>query len=76
MLVGCLAYAALMRAMRTGSVAVVTPFRYTRLLFGLSLGVWVFGERVDGPMLLGCAVIIGAGLFIPRRTGPHPPRAT
>lgn len=61
---GVTGYASLMKAMRTGSIAVVTPFRYTRLLFGISLGAVVFGERPDGPMLLGCAVIIGAGLFI------------
>lgn len=63
-LVGSGAYAALMKAMRTGSVAVVTPFRYSRLLFGIGLGVLIFGERVDGPMLLGCAVVITAGVFL------------
>ncbi|NBV87544.1 MAG: hypothetical protein EBS01_15035, partial [Verrucomicrobia bacterium] len=40
---GVAAYACLMKAMRTGEVATVTPFRYTRLLFGLSLGVLAFG---------------------------------
>jgi drug/metabolite transporter (DMT)-like permease len=61
---GVLAYIALVTAMRTGSLAAVTPFRYTRLLFGVSLGVLVFGERPDLPMLLGCAIVIGAGLYI------------
>ena len=59
-----LAYIALVTAMRTGTLAAVTPFRYTRLLFGVSLGVFVFGERPDLPMLLGCAIVIGAGLYI------------
>ena len=63
-LAGVFAYAALMKAMRTGAVSVVTPFRYTRLLFGISLGVAVFGERIDGPMILGSVVIIGSGLFV------------
>jgi drug/metabolite transporter (DMT)-like permease len=53
-----------MKAMRTGSVSVVTPFRYTRLLFGISLGVVVFGERVDASMILGCLVVIGSGLAV------------
>jgi drug/metabolite transporter (DMT)-like permease len=53
-----------MKAMRTGAVSVVTPFRYTRLLFGISLGVAIFGERIDGPMILGSVVIIGSGLFV------------
>lgn len=62
--VGVLAYACLMKAMRTGDIATVTPFRYTRLLFGLALGVGVFGERIDAPMLLGCTIIVAAGLLI------------
>ncbi len=62
--VGVLAYACLMKAMRTGDISTVTPFRYTRLFFGLTLGVFVFDEQIDGPMMLGCAIIIAAGLLI------------
>ena len=61
---GVFAYTAHMTAMRTGSIAAVTPYRYTRLLFGISIGVVAFDEQLDAPMLLGCAVVIGAGLFI------------
>lgn len=61
---GVFAYSALMKAMRSGAISTVTPFRYTRLLFGIGLGVVMFGERPDGPMVLGCAVVIGSGLFI------------
>jgi drug/metabolite transporter (DMT)-like permease len=53
-----------MKAMRTGSISAVTPFRYTRLLFGVGLGIAMFGERLDGTMILGCVVVIGSGLFI------------
>jgi drug/metabolite transporter (DMT)-like permease len=63
-LVGVLAYAALMKAMRTGDIATVTPFRYTRLVFGVGLGVLVFGERLDAGMVLGSVVIALAGLLI------------
>lgn len=62
--VGVLAYACLMKAMRTGDIASVTPFRYTRLVFGIGLGVAVFDERIDAAMLLGCAVIVIAGMLI------------
>ncbi|SIR97661.1 EamA-like transporter family protein [Sphaerotilus natans] len=62
--VGTLAYAALMKAMRTGDLATVTPFRYTRLIFGLTVGVLVFGEQVDAAMVAGCLVIVAAGLLI------------
>ena len=64
LMVGIFAYTALMIAMRTGSIGVVTPYRYSRLLFGIFIGVAVFDEQLDAPMLLGCAVVIGAGLFI------------
>ncbi|WP_299427740.1 DMT family transporter [uncultured Shimia sp.] len=61
---GVFAYSALMRAMRTGEVSAVTPFRYSRLLFGVALGVVVFGEQLDSWMLIGSALIVLSGLVI------------
>ena len=61
---GIAAYAALTTAMRTGQVAVVTPFRYSRLLFAMILGVSVFGERPDAATLLGSAIIVACGVLI------------
>jgi drug/metabolite transporter (DMT)-like permease len=61
---GVAAYAALTAAMRSGDVATVTPFRYTRLLFALVLGVMVFGERPDAMTLLGSAIIVVCGVLI------------
>jgi drug/metabolite transporter (DMT)-like permease len=52
---GVFGYTDLTTAMRTGSIGAITPYRYSRLLFG---------EKLDAPMLIGCAVVIGAGLFI------------
>jgi drug/metabolite transporter (DMT)-like permease len=63
---GVLAYGALMKAMRTGAVSVVTPFRYTRLLFGVALGVLAFGEQLDLPMIVGSLIIVLAGIIIMR----------
>lgn len=62
--VGLFAYTALMNAMRTGEVSAVAPFRYSRILFGIGLGVFVFGEALTPQMILGSAVIVGAGVFI------------
>ncbi len=62
--VGVFAYSGLMKAMRTGDVSAVTPFRYTRLLFGVALGIFVFGERLDFRTVVGCCVIVGSGLSI------------
>ncbi len=60
---GVIAYAALTQAMRTGELAVVTPFRYTRLIFALIIGFLVFHERPDAMMLAGGAVIVASGLY-------------
>jgi len=57
------AYYAIVAAMRMGEVAVVTPFRYTRLVFALVIGVLVFAERPDAWTLTGAAVIVVSGLY-------------
>lgn len=63
MVVGGLGYYAIVSASRIGEVAVVVPFRYTRLVFALILGALVFGERPDALMLSGAALVVTAGLF-------------
>ncbi len=62
-LVGVCAYYALTVAMRRGEVAVVTPFRYTRLVFALILATLVFAERPDAATLIGAAIIVGSGIY-------------
>lgn len=58
-----------MLAMRTGEVSAVTPFRYTRLLFGVALGTLWFGESFDTLMFMGSTVIVFSGWFLVRRSG-------
>ena len=60
---GVTGYYGIVASMRVGDVAAVTPFRYTRLLFSLLVGVVVFHERPDFFTLLGAAIIIGTGLY-------------
>ncbi|KIT15259.1 DMT family transporter [Jannaschia aquimarina] len=50
-------------AMRHGEVAVVTPFRYTAIIWGLLLGVTVFGERPDALTLTGATLVAATGLY-------------
>jgi drug/metabolite transporter (DMT)-like permease len=57
------AYGALTVAMRTGDVSAVTPFRYTRLVFALILGVVIYAERPDAMTLAGSGVIVASGIF-------------
>lgn len=61
--VGGLGYYAIVAATRTGDVAVVVPFRYTRLVFAMVLGALAFGERPDTLTLTGAALIVAAGLY-------------
>lgn len=49
--------------MRVGDVAVVSPFRYTGLLWALFLGWLVFGDWPDVLTLMGGALVVAAGLF-------------
>ena len=49
--------------MRLGDVAVVTPFRYVRLVFALIIGVTLFEEDPDLWTLIGAAIIILSGLY-------------
>ena len=62
--VGCFSYLALMKAMRIGDVSFVTPFRYTRILFGVGAGVLLFGEAVTIWLIIGSFIIMGSGLFL------------
>jgi drug/metabolite transporter (DMT)-like permease len=57
------AYYAIVAAMRLGDVSVITPFRYSRLIFALIIGVTVFDESPDVWTLTGAAIIIASGLF-------------
>lgn len=63
-LAGVVAYSSLMKAMRTGDVSAVTPFRYTRLLFGIALGLLLFDEKITMPIIAGSGLIVLSGLFI------------
>lgn len=60
---GTAGYWAITGASRTGEVSVVAPFRYSRLVFALLIGGFVFAEPPDAPTLFGAALIIGSGLY-------------
>ncbi len=50
-------------AMRAGELGVVSPFRYTGLVWALVLGYTVFGDWPDGVTLAGAGLIVATGLF-------------
>ncbi|MGN7870165.1 DMT family transporter [Paracoccus sp. 22332] len=60
---GLLGYITMVIATRIAEIAVIAPFRYSRLLFALLLAVGVFRERPDALTLTGAALIAGAGIY-------------
>ena len=58
------AYFLLIGAMREGDISIVSPFRYTALLFALALG-WLLWGDVPNPMAMaGIVLLVAAGLFV------------
>ncbi len=60
---GVTAYWAITQATRLGEMSAITPFRYSRLVFAMVIGMAVFHERPDAYTLAGAALIIGSGLY-------------
>lgn len=56
-------YYALTAAMRLGEMGVIMPFRYTRLIFAMIIGLTFFDERPDALTYLGAAIIIASGIY-------------
>ena len=50
-------------AMRYGEVNIVTPFRYTAILWATFLGWFVFSEVPDTWTFVGMGIILSAGLY-------------
>lgn len=58
-----ISYFGITYAMRIGQISFVTPFRYSRMIFALLIGLFVFGENPDALTLIGAAIIIASGLY-------------
>ncbi len=53
----------LIRALDATEAVRIQPLIYLQMVFGISIGAAIFGEAVDWAVLLGVAMIIGAGLY-------------
>lgn len=62
-LIGAFSYRFIVMAMRLGEVSFVTPFRYSRMVFALIIGLVVFAEVPDALTLVGVVIVIASGLF-------------
>lgn len=56
-------YLAMVFAMRFGDIAVISPFRYVSLVFGILYGFLFFGEIPQPIMLVGALIIVASGLY-------------
>ena len=77
-LFGVIAYYGLVTATRLADAAVITPFRYSRLVFSMIGGAIVFAESPDAMTLAGSGLIIATGLYTfvrERRLARHAARA-
>ena len=63
MVLGGLAYAAIVIATRSGDIAAIAPFRYSRLLFSMLIAVIFLGERPDALTLTGAGLIVASGIY-------------
>ncbi len=61
---GAIGYMFLIASIRLGEVSVVMPFRYSRIIFLLILGVIVFNEKPSILMLVGAFLIISSGTYM------------
>ena len=57
-ILGSFGYLLLIASLRLGELSAIMPFRYSRIVFLLILGVLVFGERPTTSMLVGAALIL------------------
>jgi drug/metabolite transporter (DMT)-like permease len=60
------AHFAMIEGLRLGRAAVVTPFKYTGLVWAVLLGALIWNEWPDRWLLLGALIVIGAGIYMSR----------
>jgi len=63
-MVAMVAHICVNRSLVLAPASTVVPYQYTTIVWALLFGFLVFGDVPDMFMLIGAAIIIGAGLFI------------
>jgi len=66
-LVGGLALLIMTEAFRLAPASMVAPFEYTGMVWAVVLGWVMFGDLPIPPVWAGCALVVGAGLYIVHR---------
>ncbi|PXW70609.1 EamA-like transporter family protein [Loktanella sp. PT4BL] len=61
--VGMIAYLAILAATRGGNAGIISSFRYSRMIFALMVGYLMFREVPDMPTVIGAAIIMATGIY-------------
>lgn len=71
-IIGMVAYLAIVAATRGGNAGIISSFRYSRMIFALIVGYVMFTEIPDAPTVIGAAIIIISGIYtLWRETQAH-----
>lgn len=70
-LVAATAGVLLVLAYARASVALLAPFQYFQMVYGIAVGILFFGDWPHPRTLLGAAIVIGSGLYIIHRETLH-----
>jgi drug/metabolite transporter (DMT)-like permease len=62
-IIGMIAYLAIVAATRGGNAGIISSFRYSRMIFALVIGYLMFAEVPDAATLIGAAIIIASGIY-------------
>ena len=60
---GVFAYYSLVISSRIGEMSVISPFRYSRIVFAMLLAIIILEERPDSFTLIGAAIIVLSGMY-------------
>lgn len=63
MMMGATGHWLLIKCYEVAEAGVVQPFAYFQLVFGAAIGLTVFGDVIEAHVILGAAIVVGAGLF-------------
>lgn len=50
-------------AMRLTDIAIISPFRFSRVIFGVAIGIFMFHETIDLQTAIGAVIVVSAGLY-------------
>lgn len=62
-IIGMIAYLAIIAATRAGNAGIISSFRYSRMVFALVIGYAFFTEIPDAATLIGATIVIVSGVY-------------